>query len=276
MILVRFRNGKLSVNPYRKSPTELPAFLGLFGLSLHEPLSAMANDTHRVLWCLMKNSSNPFKVNAPVKTSFGRLKDLVWEKHKNGVLQGTDATDLVLWKVSNVGLAGSSQLTSYLQLKEPVLITDLPNHTYLQGNLSQCAIELQDPSETVLDKFSEVPQARSVHIIVEHHSVGELTSACPLAFSLIAFASIGIAGPLATLTSLDPTDSNRSQVNLKFTCYFPTENPLYMMINIESDARVDELLQVIQVRLQSRGREVSPKELLLFKVNFIFPWQMVN
>jgi hypothetical protein len=219
----------------------------------------------------MKCSSNPFDVTAPVETTFSRLKDLVWERRKNGVLRGTDPTDLVLWKVSNEGLAGSSQLTSYLQLKKPVLITDLPNRTDLQGDLSQCAIELQDPSETVLDKFSEMPQDRSVHIIIEHPSVGELTSACPLAFSLIAFASIGIAGPLAALTSLDPVDSNRRQVNLKFTCYLPAEKPLYMTINIESDARVDELLRAIQVRLQSLGREVSPKELLLFKVNLIFP-----
>jgi hypothetical protein len=68
----------------------------------------MANDTHRVLWCLIKSSSNPFEVTAPVETSFSRFKDLVWEKRKNGALRGTDATDLVLWKVSNEGLAGSS------------------------------------------------------------------------------------------------------------------------------------------------------------------------
>jgi hypothetical protein len=54
-------------------------------LSTHEPLSAMANDPY-VLWCLIKGSSNPFDVTAPVATSFSRLKDLVWEKHKNGVL----------------------------------------------------------------------------------------------------------------------------------------------------------------------------------------------
>jgi hypothetical protein len=75
-----------------------------------------------------------------------------------------------------------------MQLRQLVLITDLPQHTELQGDLSQCAIELQDPSESVLDKFSEAPQARRVHIIVEHRSVGELTSACPLAFSLSEFA----------------------------------------------------------------------------------------
>ena len=159
----------------------------------------MANDTHRVLWCLIKSSSNPFEVTVPVETSFSRLKDLVWEKGKNGTFRGTDAMDLALWKVSNEGLAGSSQLISYLQLQKPVFIPDLPERTDLQGDLSQCAIELRDPSETVLDKFSEVPQARSVHIIVEHRSRGELTSASPLAFSLIAFASMGIAGPVFTV-----------------------------------------------------------------------------
>jgi hypothetical protein len=85
-----------------------------------------------------------------------------------------------------------------LQLKQPVLIKDLAEHIELQGDLLQCVIELRDPSDTVLDKFSDAPQARSVHIIVEHHPVGELTSACPLAFSLTAFALLGIAGPVFT------------------------------------------------------------------------------
>jgi hypothetical protein len=176
-----------TTQPQGTSSSEPPT-LSTHQPTTHEPLSAMANDPY-VLWCLIKGSSNPFDVTAPVATSFSRLKDLVWEKRKNGVLRGTDAADLVLWKVSNERLACSSQLTSYLQLRQPVLITDLPQRTDLQGDLSQCAIELQDPSETVLDKFSEAPQDRHVHIIVENRFVGELTSACPLAFSLSEFAN---------------------------------------------------------------------------------------
>ena len=138
----------------------------------------MANDPY-VLWCLIKGSSNPFDVTAPVATSFSRLKDLVWEKRKNGVLRGTDAADLVLWKVSNERLACSSQLTSYLQLNEPVLIKpsrDLTNRIALLGDLSKCAIELQEPSDTVSDEFPAELVARSVHIVVESDGESQVTS----------------------------------------------------------------------------------------------------
>ena len=53
--------------------------------STHKPLFPMANDPY-VLWCLIKGSSNLFNITVPVATSFSRLKDLVWEKRKNGVL----------------------------------------------------------------------------------------------------------------------------------------------------------------------------------------------
>jgi hypothetical protein len=47
----------------------------------------MANDPHRVLWCLItKSTSNPFDVTALVHASISKLKKLVWEEHKNGVL----------------------------------------------------------------------------------------------------------------------------------------------------------------------------------------------
>ena len=61
-----------------------------------------------------------------------------------------------------------------------------------------------------------------------------------------------------------------------FTCYFPAEDPLFVPININLNAWVAELLKAIQVELQLLGREVSHKDLRLFKVNLIFPWQMVN
>ena len=49
----------------------------------------------------------------------------------------------------------------------------------------------------------------------------------------------------------------------KFACYFPAEKPLYMTINAESDAWVDELLLAIQVRLQEYGREIDLDDLHL-------------
>lgn len=66
-----------------------------------------------MLWCFTKGDSTAFPVSALGKTSIGEVKDLVWEKGRNGVLSGTDAKDLVLWKASAEWLAESSQLTSY-------------------------------------------------------------------------------------------------------------------------------------------------------------------
>ena len=56
-----------------------------------------------------------------------------------------------------------------------------------------------------------------------------------------------------------------------FACYFPAEDPLFVPINISSNAWVAELSKAIQLDLQSLGREVSRKDLRLFKVNLIFP-----
>lgn len=71
------------------------------------------NDKVRVLWCFTKGDSTAFEVIAPVNASISRLKKLVWEERKNGEFRDTDATDLVLWKVSGEWLANSAQLTSY-------------------------------------------------------------------------------------------------------------------------------------------------------------------
>jgi len=68
----------------------------------------MTNDTHRDLWCFIKGDPNVFEITAPVNANISRLKKLVWEEGKNGVLSNTDAKDLVLGKVSNEGLADSS------------------------------------------------------------------------------------------------------------------------------------------------------------------------
>ena len=70
----------------------------------------MANYTNRVLWCFIKGDSTAFRVAAPGKASIDEVKNLVWEKEKNGVLCGTDAKNLVLWKASTEQLTYSSQL----------------------------------------------------------------------------------------------------------------------------------------------------------------------
>jgi hypothetical protein len=62
----------------------------------------------------------------------------------------------------------------------------------------------------------------------------------------------------------------------KFACYFPAEKPLFIPINIESDAWVTELLEEIQLELQSLGRDISRTDLRLFKVNFFLLRQTAN
>ncbi|KAF8623060.1 hypothetical protein AX15_006528 [Amanita polypyramis BW_CC] len=55
----------------------------------------------------------------------------------------------------------------------------------------------------------------------------------------------------------------------KLACYFPAEKPLFMAINIESDAWIEELLQAIQVKFQSRRREVDLDDLRVFKADVL-------
>jgi hypothetical protein len=62
----------------------------------------------------------------------------------------------------------------------------------------------------------------------------------------------------------------------KLACYFPAETPLFIPINIESDAWMAELLEAIQVKLQSLGRDVSRTDLRLFKVNLFFLCQTAD
>jgi hypothetical protein len=73
----------------------------------------MVNEPHRVLWCFIKDDHNAFKVIAPVDIDIDEVKELIWEKGKYGKLRGTDAKDLVLWKVRTERLADGCQLTSY-------------------------------------------------------------------------------------------------------------------------------------------------------------------
>jgi hypothetical protein len=62
----------------------------------------------------------------------------------------------------------------------------------------------------------------------------------------------------------------------KFACYFPAENPLFIAINVESDAWVEELLLAIRARLQEHRRKIDPDDLRLFKVKLFFLWQTAN
>jgi len=71
-------------------------------------------DTSLKLWCFIKGDSIAIKVTPVGGADIYDLKHLIWEERKNnGVLRGTDASGLVLWKVSSEGLANISQLTSY-------------------------------------------------------------------------------------------------------------------------------------------------------------------
>jgi len=81
--------------------------------STRDPILAMADETSLELWYLIKGDSEAFDVTPLRKTRISGLKRLIWEGEKNGVLRGTDASDLVLWKVSSEGLANILQLTSY-------------------------------------------------------------------------------------------------------------------------------------------------------------------
>ena len=57
---------------------------------------------------------------------------------------------------------------------------------------------------------------------------------------------------------------------VRLACYFPAERPLFIVIKIEPDAWVQELLEAIAVKLKEYGREVTRKDLRLFKVNSLF------
>jgi hypothetical protein len=59
----------------------------------------------------------------------------------------------------------------------------------------------------------------------------------------------------------------------KLACYFPAENPLFFVVNIQSASWVEELSEAIAVRLHSRGRtDAKLDDLRLFKVNLFFLW----
>jgi hypothetical protein len=59
----------------------------------------MADDASRSLICLIEGESTLFEVEPTGSTNIMKLKDLIKEKCKNGVLGNIDAKDLTLWKV---------------------------------------------------------------------------------------------------------------------------------------------------------------------------------
>ena len=62
---------------------------------------AMADNAIYMLWCMVSDEGIPFKIRFPsIDFDIGNLKELIKEKIKNGILDGIDATDLALWKVS--------------------------------------------------------------------------------------------------------------------------------------------------------------------------------
>ena len=62
-------------------------------------------------------------------------------------------------------------------------------------------------------------------------------------------------------------------MNFKLACYFPAENPIFLVINVESDVWVEELLEAIQEKFRLRHREVDLDDLRLFRVKLFFLWQ---
>ncbi|KIM73639.1 hypothetical protein PILCRDRAFT_15072 [Piloderma croceum F 1598] len=132
---------RLPRKPLKVSRVSTATFPGSYYVAGSEPhthnLPAMANDTHRVFWCFIKNGYNPFEVTAPVNASIS-LKDLVWEKGKNGILNGTDAKDLVLCKLE------------VLEPAEPLMLSQFPLE----------------------------PVASSIHIFVKCQSSGTLKCGC--------------------------------------------------------------------------------------------------
>ena len=54
---------------------------------------------HITLTCLIEGDSSPFIVEPKEDISIMKLKKLIHEERKNGVLGSVDAADLRLWKV---------------------------------------------------------------------------------------------------------------------------------------------------------------------------------
>jgi hypothetical protein len=132
----------------------------------------MSND-QRLLWCLIDTDidieSMPFEVTAPINASVNRLKELVWEKGKNGVLGNVDAKNLVLYKV--ITFQSSTlflKLRAFSQLHKPLLIEpadDLKNK--LGTKPAQYAAKMAEPTCKVSAYFSDEPPEGHLSIVVQ-------------------------------------------------------------------------------------------------------------
>ncbi len=65
-------------------------------------------------------------------------------------------------------------------------------------------------------------------------------------------------------------------MTLKFACYFPAEEPLFVAVNISAEDWTLELSEAIQKKLSLLGREVILKDLRLFRVPSFLLWHTVN
>ena len=62
----------------------------------------MADDAPRVLVCLVEGDSSIFPVTPTGDMHIWDLQKLIKEEKKNGVLNGVDSSDLILWKVMSL------------------------------------------------------------------------------------------------------------------------------------------------------------------------------
>lgn len=60
-------------------------------------------------------------------------------------------------------------------------------------------------------------------------------------------------------------------MSFNLTCYLPAEDPIFSVINIESDAWAAELPEAIAKEVKEFGwGDVNPRDLHIFKVNSFF------
>jgi Crinkler effector protein N-terminal domain len=62
----------------------------------------MADDAIHTLICLIEGDSSLFPVDPTGNMRICDLQDLIKEENKNGVLNGVDPSDLILWKVTSL------------------------------------------------------------------------------------------------------------------------------------------------------------------------------
>jgi Crinkler effector protein N-terminal domain len=128
-------------------------------------------DDNRVLICLVRGESEVFEVEVPVGSSVLGLKNLVL---KNGIKVSEDilANQLVLWKVGAFQwLARKLHLRPDRQLNEPVRVkpikTLVARIKSLGDELSQFAVEIEEPTDKIADFFPQHPPEGHLHIIVQ-------------------------------------------------------------------------------------------------------------